>query len=269
MGRIDTLLSRLEARLRSIIEGGHAGEGLPRKLHRQLQQELIRVMKSTARQVSNEYDPAGSTLTAPAQYTLLLPAARAELLLSQPITLDRLAVDLTRAAANSGISFSSQPILCVVADPLEKNFRILAEDNHSGMGDSYTTEVEGGLVESIPVPHEVMPKSFLIINGLTTFPISKSVVNIGRDPSNGVCLDDLRVSRMHAQLRLVGGRFVIFDLDSKGGTFVNGVVVSSHALNPGDVIHLAGVPLVYGQETATPVGYTQELPVEPPAPEVL
>jgi pSer/pThr/pTyr-binding forkhead associated (FHA) protein len=54
-----------------------------------------------------------------------------------------------------------------------------------------------------------------------------------------------------------------------GGTFVNEVAVSSHVLNPGDVIRLAGVPLVYGQEDASQVGYTQELRVEPPSPEVL
>jgi hypothetical protein len=47
------------------------------------------------------------------------------------------------------------------------------------------------------------------------------------------------------------------------------VAVSSHKLNPGDVILLAGVPLVYGQEDAKQAGYTQELPVEPPALEVL
>ena len=51
---------------------------------------------------------------------------------------------------------------------------------------------------------------------------------------------------------LIQGRFVIFDLDSMGGTFVNDVAVSSHVLNPGDVIRLAGVPLVYGLEEDLP-----------------
>jgi pSer/pThr/pTyr-binding forkhead associated (FHA) protein len=114
-----------------------------------------------------------------------------------------------------------------------------------------------------------MPKAFLIVNGLTTYTLTEAVINIGRDPSNQVHLKDLRVSRLHAQLRLIQGRFVIFDLDSLGGTFVNDVAVSNHQLNPGDVIRLAGVPLVYGVEQDLPSGFTQELPADPPAPEVL
>jgi hypothetical protein len=74
---------------------------------------------------------------------------------------------------------------------------------------------------------------------------------------------------MHAQLRLSIDHFVIFNLDSRQGTVVNGMAVTSHMLNPGDVIRLAGVPLIYGHETAAPLGYTQELPCEPPALEVL
>jgi hypothetical protein len=141
--------------------------------------------------------------------------------------------------------------------------------SQAGVENSSTTQVEGILDEVGQASSGIIPKAFLIINGLTTFPLIEPVVNIGRDSTNQVHLDDLRVSRRHAQLRLIQGRFVIFDLDSMGGTFVNDVAVTSHALNPGDVILLAGVPLVYGQEEVTPVGYTQELPADPPIPEVL
>jgi pSer/pThr/pTyr-binding forkhead associated (FHA) protein len=51
---------------------------------------------------------------------------------------------------------------------------------------------------------------------------------------------------------------MIFDLNSTGGTFVNGKRVTQSMLYPGDVISLAGVPLIYGQETSV-VGDTQEL----------
>ena len=114
-----------------------------------------------------------------------------------------------------------------------------------------------------------MPKAFLIVNGLTTFPLSQQVINVGFDPSNHLVLDQPGVSRMHAQLRYIKDRFVIFDLDFKQGTIVNGTAISSHTLIPGDVIMLAGVPLVYGLETDPQAGYTQELPTEPPMIEVL
>ena len=43
------------------------------------------------------------------------------------------------------------------------------------------------------------------------------------------------------------GPYVIFDLQSTGGTTVNGHRVVQQTLTPGDVIALAGVSLVYGK----------------------
>jgi len=52
-------------------------------------------------------------------------------------------------------------------------------------------------------------------------------------------------------LRVIKGSYVIFDLDSSGGTFVNGARIHQITLNPGDVISIAGVPVVFGQESAS------------------
>ena len=71
-------------------------------------------------------------------------------------------------------------------------------------------------------------------------------------------IKDQRISRLHAQIRLVNGKFIIFDLDSSGGTMVNNQKIHQATLHSGDVISLAGVPLIFGQET-TPPDETQEL----------
>jgi pSer/pThr/pTyr-binding forkhead associated (FHA) protein len=84
------------------------------------------------------------------------------------------------------------------------------------------------------------------------FPLKKSIINIGRRLDNHLVIDDPRVSRNHSQLRAIKGRFVIFDLNSTGGTFVNGQRTSQSVLYPGDVISLAGVPLVFGQDNPPP-----------------
>jgi len=270
MSWIETSLTRLEARLRALIEGDtDSRDGISRKLHHQLEHELIMAMRSGIRRLPSVGNPGGSTLLAPDQYTLVLPALQAQLLLTHPTELDRLTHKLENTAYQEGFGFAAAPMLRVVADPLAVEMNVLVEFRHAGMGDSSTSQLQGTLDGSSQAYSDRIPKAFIIVNGLTTFPVTEAVVNIGRDPSNQLHLDDLRVSRMHAQLRLVQGRFVIFDLDSKFGTFVNGVAVSTHALSPGDVILLAGVPLVYGLETASQAGYTQELPVDPPAPEVL
>jgi pSer/pThr/pTyr-binding forkhead associated (FHA) protein len=74
-------------------------------------------------------------------------------------------------------------------------------------------------------------------------------------------VDDHRVSRDHAQLRAVRGKYILFDLSSTGGTFVNGQRVNQKTLNPLDVISLAGVALVYGQEMidAQGLGQTEKM----------
>lgn len=248
MSRIESTLTRLETRLRELIEGEPAAEGIERKFHNQLGHELTVAMRGSAQELPDEQDPDEVTPTAPDQYTLVLPAEEAQLLLTHPAELDRLTHFLENTAARSGLVFAATPILRVVADPQSAEMKVVVEFSKAGVANSCTTQVEGMQDEVGQTPNGSMPKAFLIINGLTTFPLTELVVNIGRNPSNQVHLDDLRVSRMHAQLRLIQGRFVIFDLDSLGGTFVNDVAVSSHVLNPGDVILLAGVPLVYGQE---------------------
>lgn len=259
-------LTHLEARLRKLIEGEPGVDGITRKLHKQLQHGLITAMLTSTIGLSNG-DQQERKLSAPDVYTLLLPIQQAQQLLTHPAELDRLSRALRAAATQSEIVFTGEPMLRVVAAPQSEEMKVLVEYSQEGMGDSHTTEMDGS--EASHVSTGMMPQAFLIVNGLTTYPLTQPVVNIGRDPSNQVHLEDLRVSRMHAQLRLIQGRFVIFDLDSMGGTFVNDVAVGSHILNPGDVIRLAGVPLVYGVDDGTPAGYTQELPTNPPAAEML
>jgi hypothetical protein len=119
--------------------------------------------------------------------------------------------------------------------------------------------VEPGTVIQL---HQVPPAAFLVVDGVRIFPLEQPVVCIGRAPENDLVITDMRVSLQHAQLRAVGGRFVIFDLDSTGGTSLNGLSVLQHPLTPGDVISLAGIPLVYGQENHPGADLTQELHVQ-------
>jgi pSer/pThr/pTyr-binding forkhead associated (FHA) protein len=99
---------------------------------------------------------------------------------------------------------------------------------------------------------KVPENAFLIVEGVKVFPLSTSVINIGRRLDNQLIIDDPRVSRNHAQLRSIKGRFVVFDLNSTGGTFVNGQRTSQSVLYPGDVISLSGVSLIFGQDNPPP-----------------
>ena len=59
---------------------------------------------------------------------------------------------------------------------------------------------------------------------------------IGRGAHNHVVLDDVRLSRQHARISPEMDRYVVYDLNSTNGTFVNGTLVSRHVLQPNDVI---------------------------------
>ena len=113
---------------------------------------------------------------------------------------------------------------------------------------------EGTALEEDPRPEN----AFLILDKSDTIPLRQTVINIGRRLNNQIIIEDPRVSRNHAQLRAVRGKYVLFDLNSTGGTFINGERITQCALKPGDVISLAGVPLVYGEEYKSGLSETGE-----------
>lgn len=72
--------------------------------------------------------------------------------------------------------------------------------------------------------------------GQQVYQIEKSVINIGRQLSNDIIVEDKRVSRYHAQIKYQSnGQFAIFDLGSTNGITINGVVNQrQHTLRSGD-----------------------------------
>lgn len=76
-------------------------------------------------------------------------------------------------------------------------------------------------------------------------PLKKSVINIGRRSNNTIVVNDLRVSRAHAQIRKIQREYVLFDVGSTGGTYVNGERIDTHSLRAGDVISLAGYSFIF------------------------
>lgn len=90
--------------------------------------------------------------------------------------------------------------------------------------------------------------AFLVVNGVDFFPVKQSVVSIGRRIESVLVLNDPRVSRRHAELRCIHGRYVLFDMGSTGGTYVNGKRVTHSVVYDGDVISLAGVHVIFRQK---------------------
>ena len=111
-----------------------------------------------------------------------------------------------------------------------------------------------------------------------TFALDAQEVTIGRDAINIVAINDAEVSRKHARMELRGSAYVIQDLGSTNGTFINGTRISGmQVLNPGDTVSFGeGIVLLYepvGDVNATILSskppaatYQRPAPVPIPAP---
>jgi pSer/pThr/pTyr-binding forkhead associated (FHA) protein len=98
------------------------------------------------------------------------------------------------------------------------------------------------------VGNKDFPKAFLIIGGSKLFSIDKPVIQIGRSLDNDLVLDYAQISRKHAEIKYSQSFYEITDLESMGGTFVNGDKITNKKLNKGDVITLVNLHLVFGQD---------------------
>lgn len=231
-------LSRLEASLESLIEEKFARvlpKGDPRT---GVSRDIFAAMQGNIK--SNEKGQS----VAPDLYILVLDPETARVISEEPSLNQQISEIITQAGLESGIQFREKPKVKIGADPaLEPGqFRILAKFS------LHTSDETSALTINSTDENPIPEFAFLIINGVHIFQLTQQVVNLGRRIDNHVVIEDLRVSRMHAQIRAINRRYVIFDLDSSGGTFVNGTHISQATLSPGDVISLAGVDLVYGQD---------------------
>lgn len=69
------------------------------------------------------------------------------------------------------------------------------------------------------------------------YPLDKSEMFLGRDLSNDLVINDPEISRRHARLFVQGNSYILEDLGSTNGTFVNGQrLMGPNVLRPGDVI---------------------------------
>lgn len=234
-------LKELEAQLQNLIEVRLLSVFPGQKMDDLVIQRLAAAMHT------NLLNPDGSTPIAPNVYTIIVnPGAAQEW--QHPRILETLIGIVKTAGQEAGFTFASQPEITISTDDslalseanVMASHRVDAVEQTKGLADEKAEEEDG----SSHLPEN----AFLIIEGVKVYPLSLPVVNIGRRMDNQLVIDDPRVSRTHAQLRAINGRFVLFDLNSTGGTFVNGQRASQTVLYAGDVISLAGVALIFGQD---------------------
>jgi adenylate cyclase len=73
---------------------------------------------------------------------------------------------------------------------------------------------------------------------------------LGRHPNNTMQVLDRIVSKEHAHIDLVDGRYMLRDLGSLNGTYVNGERVGERVLNPGDELTMGSTKIIFDAEGA-------------------
>ncbi|MBL8095021.1 MAG: DUF3662 domain-containing protein [Anaerolineales bacterium] len=229
-------LAALEARMEALVEGTLARLFPGRIEPIDLQRHLVRTLEDTAAQGA----PAVS-------YTIRLHRDDvAHLVRDNPNLTDTLAALLVETARQLHVTLPSPPDVTLLPDEHLRPRSLIVTGDAVRLGATATGSVPAQA--QLGVAAGGLPPAFLILDGDRTVPLRRAVISLGRRLDNDVILEHSSVSRAHAQLRLRFGRYVVYDLGSSGGTFVNDQRVQECLLKPGDVLRLAGVSLIYGED---------------------
>lgn len=245
----DTLL-QMETRLQSWIEGNLSRLVTGSEFHPGLAHQFI-----AAIQENITTDHLGQHI-APHRFFLKAAPDVAALYRDNVLLADELSYQVEQAGKEVGIRFLQPPSIQVIANPSASSGELVITldlENDTGGSTAVLPATPGLRRPTVPA------HAYLIVDGQLVYSLDQPVINIGRRSDNQIVIEDLRISRSHAQIRASQGHFTLFDLNSRGGTYVNGQPVQQVVLKPGDVISLAGVPLVFGCDTPEQdLGKTQE-----------
>jgi pSer/pThr/pTyr-binding forkhead associated (FHA) protein len=118
---------------------------------------------------------------------------------------------------------------------------------------SLPQDVEGEVDSEVAAPVEELREgtAMLVVrrgpNAGSRFLLDKDVVTAGRHPESDIFLDDITVSRRHAEIRrsVASGGFTVHDVGSLNGTYLNRERVEDDELTNGDELQVGKFKLVF------------------------
>ena len=120
--------------------------------------------------------------------------------------------------------------------------------------------------------HRLIPEGGASNSATREVPLGASVVSVGRTPGNVVVLDDRELSKRHAEIVPAANGYLVRDLGSSNGTFVNGRRIKEQRLSSGDVLELGSARYRYtdaseptaagGAQAALPVAILPASPID-------
>ena len=242
---IEKPIDRLESQLQTLIEGAFARLFRCTVSARDIAVLLLRAMEDHA---APPLDGSSQRL-APDSYQIFLHPETAKQFVTQyPDISTRLAALIVELGAQSGYQLHTQPQVELLASSQLAEHQAIITASHRIHSRNQTTAMQPASIA--PPQRHVHQPALHVVNETKSIPLSKSLINIGRESSNDIVIKDAYISRHHLQLRKRFGAYTLFDVHSRGGTLVNDTAVREHRLQNGDVIRIGHTRLVYTDETA-------------------
>lgn len=238
-------LRRFEELVEGMVEGSLA-EAMTSRL------QPVEIAKKLARAMDNgQTISAGKTLV-PNDYQVMLSSADTAAFAPFRQSLEQELTAYLRAAARErGFSFIARPRVAIIENGRLRARRVLVSAALVDVKPAAPQSEEAQHTAAIPLEeiraHLEQAASLLLPDGRVVA-LDKPVISIGRSLDNDVVIDDKRVSRRHAQVRLLPGSAAFYDLASANGSMINGQPVEQVALRDGDRISLGGVELLFHRE---------------------
>ena len=122
------------------------------------------------------------------------------------------------------------------------------DQHHTGSipdsDNEFSAEAHQGAVDALT------PGSALLVvkrgpNAGSRFLLDQDVTSAGRHPDSDIFLDDVTVSRRHAEFRREGSGYTVHDVGSLNGTYVNRERIDAAPLSGGDEVQIGKFRLVY------------------------
>lgn len=164
---------------------------------------------------------------------------------------------VSSAAGNDTSNKEPESIFDVLGDvstEAEPDTGSHSEETHSQVSQPSSPQVPSAAVASAPAP-KTQPTdanaeyklAFIEAEGdleMSEFMV-KDNVSIGRSPSNDLVLKAAKVSRQHAAINKYKDQYIVIDLKSSNGVFVNGQKIDEKTLEEGDEVSIGGYKMVF------------------------
>jgi hypothetical protein len=216
---------------------------------------LIDAMKDNLQRVANQ------RMLAPDLFIINVPPDDLMEWQQHQDILDEMAQTLLSTGETQGLQFHGSPIIFAKSNQelSHHNWFIDAKISPEQQALTDTAAMNG---DEIQENHGKLPQNaFLVIGGKVNYPLEKDVINIGRHSDNDLSLEDPYISRHHAQLRAIDQNYVIFDVGSTGGLYLNDKKISKATLCSGDVVRMGAIYLIYIQDS-TSANATTTMPAD-------